>query len=1155
MLMRSKCVLPRAAAAILAGGLLANISAAQMQSALNPAAGKAPLQKPVNEGRGLDTADPLIVTKEPLPATADYDVVDNVEGPWVDMHFASVDPMMLVNGPTLSLYALNTHGSELLRFSNLNGQPQGRVALPWGPVSLASWIDGGGKEYVLVTCRGNYCLVFVDPVSERIDAIIELPDEPADIEVIDELGIALVACASVDSVVQVNLVTREIEATYPIRSKAPTFLTRGPGNTVLAAPMLSGNNSTVHVDGIFPIFAGFLGIMDGANGPWISVGLPDEDLFLIDPAAGTVTPQGREIGTILFDLEVHPVTGDVWMLNMEADNKDPNKIGEAALQGDFIANRMSIVTLPTGSTLSEPNKITDLDALTVGEPIGQPYTLEFSAAGFAFVGGVLTDNIVVLDPNGDEFVYLDETDGIPDGAIIRDIELGLSETTLFVYCWGTNTIEVILVNQVPFLHVATLDLGHDPSPFKRGREIFFDGKNSANKNSSCASCHIETRTDMLLWDLSDLQKDDKGPLVTQTLAGIDKTPPFHWRGERPGLIDFNGAFDGLLGGAELDETPGGDFDAFRDFVFSVQNPANPNQDDRRVLNTELAEPLRNGGIGDPIQGQEFYFTDASVGPETCQDCHTLPTGASGDSFGDLGTNPNPRRTNLDVPHYQEIHKKEQEIVEITFINNATRDVALLGSGLAHSGIFDDLLDFHTAGFGMPFAVENSIFEFVNQIDQGIAPAVHKAYLVDEGTLAEVKPSIEKYLFFQAQKRNCDIAVWGEVTHGSDAGPNRWFYNRDTGLFESEDSSSPDRNIGFFVDERVVRNGTWFTFVGMPVGSAERFAVDYDSDELRNVDELALGTDPIDSDSDNDRWRDGHEVTEGGDPLDDQVVPNDTTPPVISNVRVLWNSAKHARVQWETDEPTEFQIEYSTNVQEEVPAAPGGGGAAPGVQFDVRTAFLPPLGPSGRYVKTHSVMLTDLLPSTDRVREFTYTGEIRATDLGGNTTIAQLPAFTTQRFIVFSEDQVKLTRSEVENLAPDTSSLKGELVVDVVRKTHGPPHPPKAGWVVAATIHVNGTQIDTWTDPSGNPTDFTIAGVAPVLDGPFLTAVTGADGRARATFDIPGLTTGDEILFVIEYVMDPPPTWPIDTDFETIIHQQRWDFTVTPKEARTAETTF
>src|SRR6185295_6674518 len=95
-------------------------------------------------------------------------------------------------------------------------------------------------------------------------------------------------------------------------------------------------------------------------------------------------------------------------------------------------------------------------------------------------------------------------------------------------------------------------------------------------NASCASCHDEGESDFLAWNLSNIERgadlddptdddgfDNKGPMVTQTLTGISTVVPFHWRGEQqaalrgePALLDFNDAFESLLGGEPLDEESG-----------------------------------------------------------------------------------------------------------------------------------------------------------------------------------------------------------------------------------------------------------------------------------------------------------------------------------------------------------------------------------------------------------------------------------------------------------------------------------------------------------------------------------------------------------------------------------------------------------------------
>ena len=89
---------------------------------------------------------------------------------------------------------------------------------------------------------------------------------------------------------------------------------------------------------------------------------------------------------------------------------------------------------------------------------------------------------------------------------------------------------------------------------------------------ACGSCHVDARLDALAWDLGDPSgamravtgnnlganvpglntgfqpfHPMKGPMTTQTLQDIVGKEPLHWRGDRSGLEEFNGAFLSLQG--------------------------------------------------------------------------------------------------------------------------------------------------------------------------------------------------------------------------------------------------------------------------------------------------------------------------------------------------------------------------------------------------------------------------------------------------------------------------------------------------------------------------------------------------------------------------------------------------------------------------------
>src|SRR5204863_5388479 len=64
----------------------------------------------------------------------------------------------------------------------------------------------------------------------------------------------------------------------------------------------------------------------------------------------------------------------------------------------------------------------------------------------------------------------------------------------------------------------------------------------------------------------------KGPMVTQTLQDIVGHEPFHWRGDRNGLEEFNPTFTELQGADE--ELSDADMQEFEDFLATIAFPPN-----------------------------------------------------------------------------------------------------------------------------------------------------------------------------------------------------------------------------------------------------------------------------------------------------------------------------------------------------------------------------------------------------------------------------------------------------------------------------------------------------------------------------------------------------------------------------------------------------
>lgn len=260
---------------------------------------------------------------------------------------------------------------------------------------------------------------------------------------------------------------------------------------------------------------------------------------------------------------------------------------------------------------------------------------------------------------------------------------------------------------------------YDPTPdyINEGRVHFYGThENSGLGQLACASCHIDGRMDRLAWDLgnpaaitdesndfptpadaffgdilgvgdglitgssgtnpdnaqntlvnygeteADFEKFHpmKGPMTTQTLVDIIGKEPHHWRGDKDGIEEFAGAFDGLQGDDQ--PLPAMEMQEFENFLSSLHFSPNP----YRLLDNSLAGgptmddtcapcnlPLDMTGFftaiapanpelfspsGTPFEDTAYTGGDAWAGFNKyvdqqidsifrCVDCHTLPMGA------------------------------------------------------------------------------------------------------------------------------------------------------------------------------------------------------------------------------------------------------------------------------------------------------------------------------------------------------------------------------------------------------------------------------------------------------------------------------------------------------------------------------------------------
>lgn len=722
--------------------LCAMVPAAQLvqgRGNLDPA----PRDKPRVPNYTPSLPDPVVG-----PSKAPFAVLDRIVEPFVNVNHVPIRPMALTSDGT-RLAALNTPGNSVRIFDIADPNPVNWTLLgsrrtAWGPVAVAWWENPLCETQLLVLCSSSDTLLWLSDTG-RVEGWLGLPAEPSDILVDPVRNLAWVSCSAAGLVVEIELIKKSIGRKYRIDSKHPTFLSFD-GDNVLVAPMHSGNNTTVQRGGV--IFnAGPDGILDLSAAPQ---GLPDEDLFRLDTINKKRQPVVTAAGTILFAHGTNPVSGAHWMLGTDARNFELQSEPEA--RGIFSENRLAIIHAlpPINGAPVAPNQLIDLDDTDPILPgvqydptrsVGQPVGLAFDSLGNGYIAGLGTNNVTQLDSTG-AWVKEWNVGSIPRSLL--PIAKGSNEY-LAVHCSGSNKVELYLPAVGTGL-VVTLDLGRDPTPqmVRDGRRVFYSSANSMHNNQSCNTCHVDGFADMIAWDLSlrlpdsmgdyTVGVDDKGPMMTQTLRNIEPTQPFHWRGENADLKDFNAAFGGLLGGTPLDETPGGDFDKFEAFVFSLRERANPGESHRRVVSDALV-PKDFPPTTSAVRGQTLYLKVPTLGGRSCNDCHTLPTGTDNDIFRDEIGAPTARRSHFVVPPLPSFWRKLQPTLETVELSPGVFDVLpTLGGALTATGLADSLHDFMIQPvFGLSDQQEFDVTAFLHQIDTGLPPLIHVGARVGFGS--------------------------------------------------------------------------------------------------------------------------------------------------------------------------------------------------------------------------------------------------------------------------------------------------------------------------------------------------------------------------------------------------------------------------------------
>jgi len=540
--------------------------------------------------------------------------------------------------------------------------------------------------------------------------------------------------------------------------------------------------------------------------------------------------------------------------------------------------------------------------------IGDPRGIVWNGAGTrAYVTGMGSNNVAVIDTDGQR-IGLTPTIEVGEGP--TGLALDEERDRLYVLNKFSATISVVDTIAETVIDEAAL---FDPTPaaIKVGRKHLYDThKTSGLGQMACASCHVDARMDRLAWDLGNPDGDMKtfnqncnlgitfigdpcedwhpmkGPMATQTLQDIIGKEPLHWRGDRDGLEEFNGAFVGLVGDDEM-LTPQ-EMQEFKSFLASTYFPPNPFRNLDNTLPSSLPLPGhfttgRFGAAGLPlpngnaVQGLLRYRTgnldEGGFIDLQCVTCHTLPTGAGANRraqgifgpFPEIAPGPNGEmhlalvtvdgstNNSIKIPQLRNAYEK------VGF--NMTQTSNRAGFGYVHDGSVDSLERFVAepifnvasnqdvadlvafllafAGSDLPAGTTNDAFELLGPTSQDTHAAVGRQVTFDganndDGGLVSL---------LNAMMAIADANKVGLVGKGVRGGEHRGFTYVGGNLFQS------DRAAEIVTASSLRTNaadGEEITMTVVPLGSQTRMGVDRDEDGFRDRDELDACSKPADA---------------------------------------------------------------------------------------------------------------------------------------------------------------------------------------------------------------------------------------------------------------------------------------------------------------------
>lgn len=621
--------------------------------------------------------------------------------------------------------------------------------------------------------------------------------------------------------------------------------------------------------------------------------LLDRDIAIVDTSSGNVTYAER-LMNICMALAVNPSSGKIALVGTDGLN---HLRFEPLLQSIFLRVNLALVEpVSRNATVKDLNPHLDYTQRSIPmaerrKSLGDPRTAAWNSDGtLLYVAGMGSDNLVVFDPEGNRVAGPVQVESGPVG-------IALDEPRSRIYLLNRFAAKLTVLEMKSLDVLQTVPL-FDPTPLqvRKGRRHFYNTtETSGLGQAACASCHVDGRFDRLAWDLgtplgamkaittanrnfggvfpvsTNNYHPMKGPMVTQTLQDIIGHEPFHWRGDRDGIEEFNPTFKELQG-ADDELTPV-EMQEFEDFLATMHFPPNRFRNFDNTLPSNLPLPGHTAlGRAALFRDEQLPNGNANTGlllfrasALTCTQCHSLPSGMGPDKVFQNGRwNPIPPGPNGE--HHvalASVERSHELPFKVPHLRNLSEKIGLNfrgtsrgGFGFMHDGRVDTLTRFLQDGFPLRddqqtadviaflLAFSGSDFtsfgtDFTPSIAPGAfsrdVPAAVGAQILVTGDTVDLTRFIARA---QSSTGRVDLIVKARV----DGAIRGWFYERSSQSFKP-DSSGANVNRAALLSKASTSSPFLFTLV--PLGTGKRLAIDRDDDGALDFEELQAGTNAAD----------------------------------------------------------------------------------------------------------------------------------------------------------------------------------------------------------------------------------------------------------------------------------------------------------------------